>query len=253
MNTRLLLLRSCKPGRGGEYLNLYATFSLLQLNENELGKLELSEKLQVMMKSIHNDTLKAYLLNEQLGQVEINNLSEFNEVFGPQLKYATLPLVKKAYDRAYGLFAKDTAFIGKSSYDFSLPDASGKMVSMKDFKGKVVFIDVWATWCGPCKAQIPFLKEIEAAYRGNDNIVFVGISLDKVELKQKWVDLVNKEQLQGVQLLDDFGKAFGRKYELTAIPRFLLIGKDGKWMEVRCPLPETNEKLKKYIDRALQQ
>jgi len=242
-----------QTAEGKEYLNLYAKFSLLQLNEDKINKLDLSEKLQLMMQAINNETLKSYLLKEQLGTLPVNNLSEFMQVFAAQSKYATLPSAKKAYDKVYAQFASDTAFIGKSAYDFSLPDTTGKMVSMKDFKGKVVLIDVWATWCGPCKAQFPFLKAIEEEYHDNKNIVFVGVSLDKAEVKQKWLDLIKKEQLQGVQLLDDWGKAFGRKYQLNAIPRFLLIDKQGKWIEIRCPLPEAKENLKKYLDRALLQ
>jgi thiol-disulfide isomerase/thioredoxin len=122
---------------------------------------------------------------------------------------------------------------------------------MKDFKGKVIFIDVWATWCGPCKEQIPHLKELEKEYRNNKNIVFVGISLDRAKDKQKWANLIQKEKLPGVQLLDDMGSAFGRKYGITSIPRFLLIDKQGNWKEVRCPRPESKKQLKKYLDEAL--
>jgi thiol-disulfide isomerase/thioredoxin len=122
---------------------------------------------------------------------------------------------------------------------------------MKDFRGKVIFIDVWATWCGPCKAQIPFLKVIEEDYKDNKNIVFAGISIDKLKDRQKWIQFVEKEKLPGIQLLDDFGKSFAQKYGLSPIPRFLLIDKEGRWIEIRCPLPEAKEELKKYFDKAL--
>jgi thiol-disulfide isomerase/thioredoxin len=104
---------------------------------------------------------------------------------------------------------------------------------------------------GPCKAQMPFLKEVEEHYKGNDHVVFVGISLDAEKDKQKWLNMIKEKQLEGIQLLDDVGKSFGRKYKAVAIPRFFLIDKQGKWSEVRCPLPESSEKLKKYIDREL--
>ena len=63
--------------------------------------------------------------------------------------------------------------------------------------------------------------------------------------------MIRKENLGGIQLLDDFGKAFGRKYQVTAIPRFMLIDKQGRWIEIRCPLPEAKQRLKKYLDKAL--
>jgi thiol-disulfide isomerase/thioredoxin len=66
----------------------------------------------------------------------------------PYKQYAKPASVKQKYDGIFNMYAADTAFIGKSAYDFTLPDVNDKMVSMKEFKGKVVLIDVWATWCG---------------------------------------------------------------------------------------------------------
>jgi thiol-disulfide isomerase/thioredoxin len=238
-------------GEAREFMALYAKLNVALLPEEEREKLSPGAKLQLMMNTISNDILKSFFFNDQMSQIAVNNLSEFKETFEPLKKYAkTLP-AKETYDNIYSLFSADTTFIGKTSYNFSLPDTSGKMVSMKDFKGKVVFIDVWATWCGPCRAQFPFLKQIEEEYAGNKDIVFVGISLDKVEVKQKWKDMIVKEHLVGIQLLDDFGKAFGRKYDVNAIPRFMLIDKQGNWMEIRCPNPESKADLKRYLDKAL--
>ncbi|HEY2582784.1 MAG TPA: TlpA disulfide reductase family protein, partial [Mucilaginibacter sp.] len=152
---------------------------------------------------------------------------------------------------AFSGFAADTVFIGKTAYNFTLPDKDGKVVSMKDFKGKVVFIDTWATWCGPCKYQIPFLQTLEKEYQGNDNVVFVGISIDREKDKQKWLDMLKEKQLDGVQLLDDMGKSFGKQYKITAVPRFLMIDKNGNWAEIRCPLPDEHDKLKTFIDRVI--
>ena len=238
-------------GEAREFIELYAKLKLAFLSKEEREKLLPGEKLKVMMNSISNDTLKSLFFHDQMGQIEVNNLSEFKETFEPFKKYAKISPTKETYKSIYELFSGDTAFIGKSSYNFSLPDTSGKIVSMKDFKGKVVLIDVWATWCGPCKAQFPFLKEIEHEYANNKDIVFVGVSLDKVDVKQKWLDMIKKEKLGGIQLLDDFGKEFGRKYGLTAIPRFMLIDRQGRWIEIRCPRPEAKEDLKRYLDKAL--
>ncbi|MDH7463116.1 redoxin family protein [Chitinophagaceae bacterium 26-R-25] len=246
-NTTSLL----KIGETRQYMKLYALLNVAALPKEKRDQLSKGEKLKLMINSISNDTLKSYLFKDQMDQIEVNNLSEFRETFEPLKRYAKLSPANETYKGIFASYASDTAFIGKSAYDFTLPDSTGKMVSMKDFKGRVVLIDVWATWCGPCKAQMPFLKEIEEEYAGNKNIVFVGISLDKMDARQKWMNMVNEKQLGGVQLIDDFGKAFGRKYQLTAIPRFMLIDKHGKWIEIRCPKPEAKEDLKRYIDKAL--
>ncbi|HEU5167415.1 MAG TPA: TlpA disulfide reductase family protein [Chitinophagaceae bacterium] len=240
-------------GEGMNYINLYQKLNFAFMAEAERKKLWREDRMKIMMDVISNDTVKAYFLKEQMEINEVNNLSEFRAIHQPFEKYTFPTSVKKKYHEVYGGFIGDTTFIGKSSYDFSLPDTSDRMVSMKDFKGKVIFIDVWATWCGPCRGQFPYLKQIEEEYHDNKNIVFIGISTDKLKDKQKWLKTIQKENLGGVQLLDDFGKAFGRKYQIMSIPRFLLIDKQGKWIEIRCPLPEAKEELKRYLDKALEE
>ena len=71
------------------------------------------------------------------------------------------------------------------------------MVSLSDFKGKVVLVDVWATWCGPCRQQIPYLKKLEEEMHGTD-VVFGGVSVDESKDKQKWLDFIKTEGLKGV-------------------------------------------------------
>ena len=238
-------------GETKRFMSMYAKLSLAFLPENHGNNLSKADQLKYMMTTINNDTLKAFFLKDQMEDIEINNLSEFRAIFEPLKMYAKPARVKKKFDELYQRFIGDTVWIGKSSYDFSLPDSTGKMVSMKDFKGKVIFIDVWATWCGPCKEQLPYLKEIEEEYKDNSEIVFMGISIDREKDKQKWADFVKKQELVGVQLFDDLGKSFGRKYEIDAIPRFLLIDRQGKLIEVRCPFPDKKEELKAYLDEAL--
>lgn len=239
-------------GEAMSFINTYQKLNIALMPESERNKLWKDDRMKIMMDVITNDTVKAFFLKEQLETNEVNNLSEFRTIYEPFKKYAFLPAVKKKYAQAFDGFIGDTAFIGKSSYNFSLPDTDGKMVSMKDFKGKVVFIDVWATWCGPCRGQFPFLKEVEEEYKDNMDIVFVGISTDAITNKQKWLKTIKKEKLEGIQLIDDSGKSFGRKYNILSIPRFLLIDKQGNWIEIRCPLPEAKQELKRYLDKALQ-
>ena len=82
-------------------------------------------------------------------------------------------------------------------------------------------------------------------------IVFAGISIDRAKDHDKWIKMIRKENLVGLQLLDDTGKAFAKPYDISAIPRFMLIDKQGRWIEIRCPLPEAKENLKRYLDKAL--
>src|SRR5436190_2210573 len=240
-------------GEARRYMNLYTKLVIASLPEDKKKQLTENEKLGLMINTISNDTLKSYFLKDQMSEIAINNLTEFRSILEPYKKYTKPASVKREYLKIYDQFSSDTAYVGKSAYNFTLPDSTGRMISMKDFKGKVVFIDVWATWCGPCREQFPFLKEVEEEYKNNSDIVFLGITIDRERDRQKWLNTIKKENLPPLQLFDDMGKYFGKKYEINAIPRFLLISKDGKWIEVRCPRPEAKEDLKKYLDKALQE
>jgi len=114
-----------------------------------------------------------------------------------------------------------------------------------------VYIDVWATWCGPCKAEIPFLKEVEKEYH-NKNIEFISISIDSEKDHGKWIAMVNDKELGGVQLYADnsWESKFIKDYLIDGIPRFILIDPDGKIVSPDAPRP-SNPKLRELFDGLL--
>jgi thiol-disulfide isomerase/thioredoxin len=137
---------------------------------------------------------------------------------------------------------------GAESPKFSYPDTTGKIVSLDDLKGKYVYVDVWATWCGPCKREIPHLKELDAAYENKD-INFVSLSIDKQEDKEKWLKMVQDENLQGIQILadNDWNSDFVKAYNITGIPRFILIDKEGNILDADAPRP-SDPRLKEVLN-----
>ena len=130
------------------------------------------------------------------------------------------------------LKAKDSG----TAPDFTYPDVNGKLVSLSDFKGKVVLIDVWATWCGPCQAQIPHLLKLEEELK-DSGIVFLGVSLDKAADREKWLQMIREKGLKGVQLFADGWSQISKDYEIKGIPRFIVVGKDGKLVARQAPAP----------------
>ncbi len=123
-------------------------------------------------------------------------------------------------------------------------NSNGGTTSLSDLKGKYVFIDVWATWCAPCKAEIPYLKVLEKEFHGK-NIEFVSISVDKLEAHETWVQMVKNEGLSGVQLFadTDFESAFITEYAINSIPRFILLDPEGNIVDADADRP-SNPKLK---------
>jgi len=124
----------------------------------------------------------------------------------------------------------------------------GGTTSLDDLKGKYVYIDVWATWCGPCVGEIPFLKEVEEKYR-NKNIEFVSISIDDKKDYEKWKSFVIEKEMEGVQLYADnaWKSEFVQKYAISGIPRFILIDTDGNIVSADAPRP-SSEKLFELFD-----
>jgi|GEM_PF-292378 len=134
---------------------------------------------------------------------------------------------------------------------FAYKDVSGKTVSLQDLRGKYVYIDVWATWCAPCKAEIPHLKKVEADYHGK-NIAFVSISVDQPKDWGKWEQYVKENNLSGIQLVADkaFESEFIRKMNINAIPRFILIDPQGNIVAADALRP-SNKELRTLLDQLL--
>jgi len=123
---------------------------------------------------------------------------------------------------------KQTA-IGSDVINFTLEDTDGKQHQLKDYigKGKYVLFEFWASWCGPCRADIPHLKEVYQLYheKGFD---IVGISMD--DEKDKWVKAIGEEKLEWPQLsnLKAFDSELAKTYRIRGIPSCLLFDPQGK-------------------------
>jgi thiol-disulfide isomerase/thioredoxin len=129
-------------------------------------------------------------------------------------------------------------FTGKPSPTFTYENHKGGKTKLEDFKGKYVYIDNWATWCGPCRAEIPFLQKIEDKYHGK-NIEFVSISIDEMKNHDKWKKFVDDKKLGGVQLMadKDWRSDFMVAYGINSIPRFILIAPDGTVVDADAKRP----------------
>ena len=116
----------------------------------------------------------------------------------------------------------------------------GGTTSLDDLKGKYVYVDVWATWCNPCKREIPFLQKVEKQYHGK-NIEFVSLSIDQKKDHEAWVKMIADKQLTGVQLFADnsWRSKFVTDYVINGIPRFILIDPQGNIVSSNAPRPSS--------------
>lgn len=138
---------------------------------------------------------------------------------------------------------------GNPAPDFSFENYNGGVTSLASLKGKLVYIDIWATWCKPCLHEIPYLQALKKDFQGKD-IAFVGISID--HKKQDWENFMKENKLEGYQLFANLSVEdnFTRKYDVMYIPRFVLIDKEGKIINANAPSP-SNSEIKDLINRHL--
>ncbi|MCO4294560.1 TlpA family protein disulfide reductase [Solitalea sp. MAHUQ-68] len=157
-------------------------------------------------------------------------------------------LQQQVKDLGLKLYLKSSGGTGKN---FSFPDKDGKMVSFNDFKGKVVLVDVWATWCGPCKQELPYLKQLEEELHDKD-IAFVSVTMDAEKDKDKWLTMINDMKMGGIQLFGGPQNELLDFYQIKTIPRFMVFDREGKIVNAnsaRPSQPELKELLLKELSK----
>lgn len=232
-----------------EYTNFqYSAITALALrdmdmeNTPEFQAKAVTAVCEYAAQNIKNKDLKEYIIGTNAVALVANNGSEgadrIKEIFEQNISD---PMIKHAFEVAWA--NGDVLRAGRPSPDFSFPDINGKEVSLSSLRGKYVYIDCWATWCVPCKGEIPHLKKLEETFHGM-NIAFVSISCDRD--KAKWEKFVKEQNLTGIQLWGDEDNEFLRKYRVQGIPRFIFIGPDGRIINpdmTRPSDPKTTEAL----------
>lgn len=206
--------------------------SLHSLDNNET-----IASFRAIKKTFTNQSLKDYFffkkINEQIQYYSLNGIDELMAEFNSNCTN------QKYKDKINVEILKwDKLKKGQAAPQFTYPDINGNMVSLSDFKGKYVYIDVWATWCGPCKGEIPHLKALEEELH-DKNIVFMSVSIDNPKDKEKWKKMVTDENLAGVQLFADkaWNSSIAKDNMVNGIPRFMLIDRDGNIYDTKAPRP----------------
>lgn len=143
----------------------------------------------------------------------------------------------------YELSIREDMKPGDVGYDFEGEDVDKKKHKFSDYRGKIVLLDVWATWCGPCVKEIPHLENLERELHGED-IVFISISIDKVINRDRWSNYVKDNNLGGVQLITagDFDSDVCKVYKISSIPRFMIFDREGRVVSLHADRP-SNPKL----------
>lgn len=141
---------------------------------------------------------------------------------------------------------------GVKASDFGMLTVEGRTVRFREVigQGKVTYIDFWATWCGPCCMEIPYVEKLVEKYKNNPDIEFISISLD--DDLNKWHKKLDKDKPSWPQYVipENFDSAFAKEYNITAIPRFMMFDKEGKIININAPRP-SGEQIDAFLQKYL--
>lgn len=220
-------------------------FPLRSMNGNDYDKLQ-------KVFSCKNDTLHlAYLkklvhpltnsgCNNEL--LEVRTLIESN-VAESELKSKILAL--------YDLYS--VIMPGKPAPDVIFKDTIGNQYTISQFRGKVLVMDVWATWCSSCLKNMPKYMELIKEFAGNESVQFVTVTTDSDDLKHKWLAAINKHKMGSLlNLMPDRSASptFEESYYVSSVPRYIVIDKQGKIVSAFAPKP--GAELKELIIKTLE-
>lgn len=138
--------------------------------------------------------------------------------------------------------ARRATVAGAPFPDVTLVDREGNTVDFSKFRGKYVYVDLWASWCGPCCREVPYLQELEKEFE-NSNVAFVSISIDST--KAPWIKKMDQLNMHGNQLFNSDGK-LPEKLNVSGIPHFLIYDPEGRlyaYKATRPSDPKTKELL----------
>lgn len=240
--------------KGSEALACY-TGIIQDLIKNQMKS---PEEAKVYIERGCTPLMKAFLTTQLLGQNAGPFMDDFkakskalNEAM-PGTKYATdfSSMISKLEGQIaqQGQQGGETIQIGMAAPEISLPDPSGKVRSLSSLKGKVVLLDFWASWCGPCRKANPHVVEVYNKYKSKGFDVF-SVSLDKQDGKQKWIEAIKQDGLVWANHVSDlqfWDSAPAAVYGVRSIPKTFLIGKDGKIVAIN-PRNNLEEEILKVL------
>ncbi len=232
---------------GEDYENFKSYRNLVQNNFSQYIEKEMKEDSVLLyyeaallyLRTVKSEPIRKGLLN--VIAYEINPANEkAQDVYYALFDLSTDKKFKKELTQKYEKIKQITK--GNPSPAFKYENYKGGKTTLADLRGRYVYIDVWATWCAPCKAEIPHLKKLQADFK-DENIVFVSISIDTPAAYETWKKMVSEEELQGVQLIADnnWDSTFVTEYAIDGIPRFILIDPDGNIVQADAPRPSSSE------------
>ncbi len=217
----------------------------MQENMPKRGERTADSFYKVLMNAFTNQDIINEYADDYIQQILKDAPEDMDEQLAAYKACSTNPEGIAEAERLYAHYSKLKK--GAPAMDFDFYDKKGKRYTLKDLRGKAVYIDCWATWCGPCCAEIPHMEKLYAHYKNNKKIELISISLD--DSKQKWEKKIAADKPGWRQFIvnDNFRSALCKNYDIDGIPRFLMFDKKGNIISLDAPRP-SEPKIIEWID-----
>ncbi|WP_426295175.1 redoxin domain-containing protein [Dyadobacter endophyticus] len=229
---------------------------------DDADKKEFEQRWEKQLEAVRTERTNVYRQFIQAMPASIVSIGAVKSVggFTPDVKELTglfESLDKSVQNSPSGIYYKDAltklsrTSIGAVAPHFVQADTAGKPVSLSEFRGKYLFVDFWASWCGPCRAEHPGLVKVFDKYRDR-NFTIVGISLDQLKNRDAWIKAIKADKLAWPQLSDlkGWSNEVSTLYGVEAIPKNFLIGPDGTILSIDLKPDALDEKLAKFFPNA---
>ncbi len=208
-------------------------------------ELKIEEVCSGIKSQLNRDVVFQGVMNQILqdaGSQDIRvAVSKFNACCTNEELKAKVRMIQSQYTSLYP---------GEVAPDAVCFDSTGQTIRLSDLRGKVVYIDTWATWCGPCKREIPELKKLESEFHGK-NVEFISISTD--QNIDTWKSFINKQEMSGKQFhqSEKVEESVSKLYMVNSIPRFIIINEEGKIVSADAPRPSSGAQVRDILNTIL--